>query len=206
MIGSPATNDETDVTHWEVHVKAPSPRKTRAGSVSRLALLIVVMVLANPLSQSQTQSQSAQDYDAHLAKLQKSIADWQAQIEAVDPAKIEVSYQTGKLLEDTKTILLKNLLTISVTTAAIREQRQLSLEINLYSSLAGLHSNMDSLSDLLFYTVASDQKPATAWAQTIGAIANGSLNDEEEYQIDAVVKSADALERRCGTNHSPARK
>jgi hypothetical protein len=128
--------------------------------VCKLVLLAVVCFL----SWSICQSQSVQEYDAHLVRLQKSVPVWRAQIEAIDPAKIKVSYQTGKLPEDTKNLLLKNLLTISITTGAIREQRQLALEINLYSTLAGLHSNMDALSDLLIYTVSGEQKAATAWA------------------------------------------
>ena len=64
---------------------------------------------------------------------------------------------------------------------------------------------MDGLSDLLLYTVADDQKAATFWAQNLGAIANGPLNNEQEYQINAVVEFVDILERRCGTNGSPVK-
>ena len=111
------------------------PQTVGDRTVSKVMLVVVVLLLSGLTSQSQ----SVQDYDAHLARLQKSIPEWQAQIEAVDPAKINVSYQTGKLLESVKNLLLKDLLTISISTAAIREQRQLSLEINLYSALAVLH-------------------------------------------------------------------
>jgi len=160
-------------------------------------MLVVVVLLLSGLT---SQSQSVQDYDAHLARLQKSIPEWQAQIEAVDPTKIEVPYHIGKLIDDSKKILLENLGLVSFYSANIPSKRSLSEEINLYSSLRDVHLNLDDLSSTLLSMVATDQKAAQRWGEQLGTIATGPLNSEELYQIQALTGFANELERRCGVS------
>jgi hypothetical protein len=93
--------------------------------VSRLLLLAVVLLLSGPICQPQT----VQDYDAHLAKLPRSIPEWRAQIEAVDPAKIVIPYHIGKLIEDNKQVLLQDLELVSLYSTNIPAKRSLSAEI-----------------------------------------------------------------------------
>jgi hypothetical protein len=57
--------------------------------VSKLVCLTAVLLAVTPYS---SQSQSVQVYDAHISKLQKSIPEWRAQIDEIDPAKIVVPY------------------------------------------------------------------------------------------------------------------
>jgi hypothetical protein len=167
--------------------------------VSKLMLLAVVLLLSGPICQAQ----SVQDYDAHLARLQKSIPEWRAQIDAVDPAKIEVPYHIGKFIDDSKKVLVQNLDLVSLYSANLPSKRSLSAEIDLYALLREVHSNIDMLSDTLMNMVGDNQKTAQAWAKQLDGIASGPLNVEEQYQIQALDAFANDLEHRCGSHASP---
>ena len=148
------------------------------------------------MSWSICQAQSIQDYDSHLARLHTSALSWQAQIKAIDPAQLDVRYNIGKLIDQSKAILLANInLAYRYSTNIPQRDRSLGSEIELICILKEIQSNMDALSTLL---VDQSNQKAQSWVQLIAAISNDTINSEEQYQRIAVEHFADELERRCG--------
>jgi hypothetical protein len=160
-------------------------------NVSKLVLLAVALLMSGSICQSQ----SVQDYDVHLARLEASTLSWEAQINQIDPAQLDVGYNVGKLIDRYKEILLGNIDLAYRYSTNIPKKRSLGSEIELFGVLKEIQSNMDELSTLL--AEQSNQK-AQSWGQQIGAISGGALNSAEEYQRTSVEHFADELERRCG--------
>jgi hypothetical protein len=171
----------------------------------RKRVCLTVALLAVAMTPYSSQSQSVKVYDAHISKLQKSIPEWRAQIDEIDPAKIVVPYHIGKLIEDNKRVVLQNLDIVSAYVGMIPSQHLLSQEINLYAGLRDVRGSMDDLSDTLVYMVGTDQKAAQTWVERLGAIARGPLNEEEEFQIKALGTFADDLQLHAGNHRSPAK-
>lgn len=148
-------------------------------------------------------AQQSQEYERHIVALQKMIPEWEAQIDAIDPAQLAIPYTTGKLIEDNKTILKQNLELASRYTFAIQAHDHLGAEIELFGLLKDVHSTLNDLSDVL--AVIKSQKTAMNWAEGLATIGNGALNQEEQFQIGELDAFADDLERRCGVPSTPTR-
>ncbi len=159
--------------------------------MSEVMLVVVVLLLSGLTSQAQ----SVQDYDAHLARLHTSILSWQAQIKQIDPAQLNVTYSAGKLIDQYKDIVMKNIDIADLYATNIPRKRSLGSEIELLGILKEIHCDMDALSSLL---ADQNNQKAQSWGEQIGGISSGSLDSEEQYQRTSVEHFADELERRCG--------
>jgi hypothetical protein len=159
-----------------------------------LHLVFFLAFVVTPL-----ETQTLQEYDTHLTTLRDSIASWRSLVNQIDPEKLNVSYSLGKLLYQQKSVLMQDMqVAYHYSSDVPTTNRTLSAKIELLAIVKDVHTQMDSLSEMLTVWVSQDQKLAQTWGVQLGAITNGPLNTEEQYQITAVEQFADELERRCG--------
>jgi hypothetical protein len=119
-------------------------------------------------------------------------------VEQVDPERLKISYQNGKVIDQQKGIALTDLESEARFITAIRLRHRLSDEISLFGLLGEVNSSIVGLGDdLLEFAGTQDQHVITLWSDRLGAIAGGPLTNEIVFQLGAVTAYADSIEARC---------
>ena len=159
------------------------------------ALVLFVLVTAFYCGASRAQAQAEGDTQiAH--QVLTELSSWQNIPSGINIEELQVSYQTGKLLEQDVEHLNMELNASRLLSKQILAHPQLSDQIRLMGLLGSIADGMGALQESLldFAPVASQKPKYKAWS-TRSSEALKQANHLAVEQIDYVLKRADQVEK-----------